>query len=245
MRSLARFQIAKGLPRRLTAVLTLLFVPLLLASCTGSRGGNIPYAAEGFGQPDLPSIATLASDYRIAPNDKIVVSVFQAEKLSGEYKVDLTGHIAMPLVGNVLAAQKTPLELQSHLAQLLEQKLLKNPDVTVGIAEAGGSMVTIDGSVKGPGMFPVFGKTSLIQAIAMAKGLDQYANPKRIAIFRQIDGKRTAAAFDLTTIRDGEEPDPDVYRGDIIIVDGSKTKEALRDMVSAVPIMGMFRPLGF
>jgi polysaccharide export outer membrane protein len=151
----------------------------------------------------------------------------------------------MPLVGNVLAAQKTPLELQSHLAQLLEQKLLKNPDVTVGIAEAGGSMVTIDGSVKGPGMFPVFGKTSLIQAIAMAKGLDQYANPKRIAIFRQIDGKRTAAAFDLTTIRDGEEPDPDVYRGDIIIVDGSKTKEALRDMVSAVPIMGMFRPLGF
>jgi polysaccharide export outer membrane protein len=238
-----RFRVRKA--RKWLTWLLLSLAPLALAACTGSRGGNIPYEASNFGQPDLPTMETLASDYRIAPNDKIVVSVFQAEKLSGEYKVDLTGHIAMPLVGNVLAAQKTPLELQAHVAQLLEQKLLKNPDVTVGIAEAGGSMVTIDGSVKSPGVFPVYGKTTLMQAIALAKGVDQYANPKRIAIFRQIDGKRAAAAFDLTTIRDGEETDPEIYRGDIIIVDGSKTKEALRDMVSAVPLLGAFRPLGF
>jgi len=232
-----------GLPR-LSYRLHCLFA-LALVGCTGSRGGNIPYEVKGFGQPDLPSIETLASDYRIAPNDKIVVSVFQAEKLSGEYKVDLTGHVAMPLLGNVLAAQKTPSELQLHIAQLLEQRLMKNPDVTVGVAEAGGSMVTIDGSVKGPGIYPVYGKMTLLQAIALAKGLDEFANPKRIAIFRQVDGKRMGAAFDLTTIRDGQASDPDIYRGDIIVVDGSKTRQALRDVVSGIPLLGFFRPLGF
>lgn len=223
----------------------LLLGAIALASCTGSRGGSIPYDVREFGQPDRPSVEALASDYRIAPNDKIVVNVFQAEKLSGEYRVDLTGHIAMPLLGNVLAAQKTPVELQVYLEQLLTQELLKNPDVTVGIAEASGSLVTIDGSVKGPGLYPVYGKMTLLQAIALARGLDEFANPKRIAVFRQVDGKRMGAAFDLTTIRDGQDPDPEIYRGDVIVVDGSKTRQALRDMVSGIPLLGLFRPLGF
>lgn len=226
-------------------ILLLGLAMLVLAGCAGSRGGNIPYEVRDFGKPDLPTTETLASDYRIAPNDKIVVNVFQAEKLSGEYRVDLTGHIAMPLLGNVKAADKTPTELQQYLAELLTQQLMKNPDVTVGISEASGSLVTIDGSVKGPGLYPVYGKMTLLQAIALAKGLDEFANPKRIAVFRQVDGKRLGAAFDLTTIRDGQDPDPEIYRGDVIVVDGSKTRQALRDMVSGIPLLGLFRPLGF
>ncbi len=218
---------------------------LALVGCAGSRGGSIPYQVSNFGKPDLPTTETLASDYRISPNDKILINVFQAEKLSGEYRVDLTGHIAMPLLGNVMAAQKTPVELQSDLKQLLTEQLMKNPDVTVGIAEASGSLVTIDGSVKGPGIYPVYGRLTLLQAIALAKGLDEFANPKRIAVFRQVDGKRLGAAFDLTTIRGGQDPDPEIYRGDVIVVDGSKTRQALRDMVSGIPLLGLFRPLGF
>ncbi len=76
----------------------------------------------------------------------------------------------------------------------------------------------------------------------MARGTDEFANPRRVAIFRRIDGQRMAAAFDLTSIRRGEMPDPDVYPGDIIYVDGSQARRALRDIFGALPILALFRP---
>ena len=72
---------------------------------------------------------------------------------------------------------------------------------------------------------------TLMQAVAMARGADENANPKRVAIFRQIKGKRSAAAFDLTSIRKGEMDDPAVYAGDIIVVDGSAIKAAQKQIM--------------
>lgn len=218
---------------------------LFLGGCASSRGGNIPYAVEGFSEPDAPSMTTLDPSYRIGPLDKLSINVFLVGDLSGEYVVDLTGNIAMPLLGNVRAVDKTPAELQEQLTESLSAKYLKNPQVSVGVLEATGSMLTVEGSVKKPGMYPAYGKTSLIQAIAVSGGLDDTANPKRVAVFRQIGGQRVAAAFDLTTIRSGEEEDPQVYRGDIIVVDGSKTKQAWRNIIYSVPFFGLFRPLGY
>jgi polysaccharide export outer membrane protein len=78
--------------------------------------------------------------------------------------------------------------------------------------------------------------------VARAGGLDESANPKRVAIFRQIEGKRMAAAFDLTDIRDGEAPDPEVYRGDIIVVDGNSIRRAWQDTMQSIGIFNIFRP---
>lgn len=216
---------------------------LLASACTGSRGGSIPYEVQNFGQPDAPSSAALDEAYRIAPLDQLSVSIFQVKDLSGQYEVDLTGNIAMPLLGNVQAVDKTPAELQADLENRLGETYLRNPNVTVGVVQATGSKLTVEGAVEGPGLYPIFGKMTLLQAIAMAKGLDKTANPKRVAIFRQIDGQRMAAAFDLTTIRSGEEKDPQVYRGDIIVVEGSGARQAFRDVLSSIPIFGLFRPL--
>lgn len=83
---------------------------------------------------------------------------------------------------------------------------------------------------------------TLMQAVAQAGGLDENANPRRVAIFRQIDGQRQAAAFDLTAIRRGEATDPRVYPGDIIIVDGSRTKEIQRQIMNSLPIFSIFKP---
>ena len=69
------------------------------------------------------------------------------------------------------------------------------------------------------------------------------ANPKRVAIFRQIDGRRMAAAFDLTEIRRGKSADPAVYRGDIVVVDGSGIKEMQSQLMQTIPILGLFNPL--
>jgi polysaccharide export outer membrane protein len=103
--------------------------------------------------------------------------------------------------------------------------------------------VTVDGAVKEGGSFPVGGPVSLIQAVAMAKGTSEDANPRRVAVFRTIGGKRQAAAFDLTSIRRGEMPDPQIYPGDIIVVDGSSVKAAQKQLFQSIPLLAIFGPI--
>jgi polysaccharide biosynthesis/export protein len=214
----------------------------LLAACADSRGGPIPYNVEGFGVPDAPKVVPLEQNYRIAPLDTLSVRVFKMTDLTGDYEVDLTGKISMPLIGEITAIDMTTAELDQRLTAKLGEKYLENPDVSVGIKSSTRRSVTVDGSVNKSGTFPVHGPTSLIQAIAAAGGTSENANPRRVAIFRQIGGQRQAAAFDLTSIRRGEAPDPQIYAGDIIVVDGSATKAAQRQILNSLPVLSIFRP---
>lgn len=217
---------------------------LLLAGCAGTRGGSVPYNVQDFGQPDPPSVFALEEGYKISPLDTLQVNVFQVDDLSADYEVDLTGNISMPLVGNVKAIDLTTQQLQTLLEQRLGEKYLQSPDVSVAIKSSTRNNVTVDGSVRVPGMFPVTGPMTLIQAIAMARGTDDNANPRRVAVFRTIDGERMAAAFDLTSIRRGEDEDPKIYAGDIIVVDGSNVRAIQREILTALPIFSVFRPFG-
>jgi polysaccharide export outer membrane protein len=81
-----------------------------------------------------------------------------------------------------------------------------------------------------------------MQAVAMARGTDENANPRRIAVFRTIGGERMAAAFDLVSIRRGQMEDPKIYPGDIVVVDGSAIKAIQREILQALPIFSVFRP---
>lgn len=231
-----------ALPARGGTILAALAALTLLSGCGSTRGGAVPYDVAGFGAPDTPKALTLEQDYRIAPLDTLDIKVFQVEDLSGEYEVDLTGNIAMPLIGSVQAVDRTPSELKTAIAQQLGAKYLQSPDVSVGVKSSTRRNVTVDGSVKAPGLFPVNGPMTLMQAVALARGTDENANPRRIAIFRQIDGKRMAAAFDLTSIRRGEAEDPQIYSGDIVIVDGSSTKAAYTKLLQTLPVISLFRP---
>lgn len=211
-----------------------------LASCAGTRGGPVPYNVENFGAPDAPVVATIEEDYRIAPLDTLKINVFQVQDLSGDFEVDLTGNIAMPLIGDVKAVDKTTQQLRTELVRRLGAKYLQNPDVSVAVKSSTRRSVTLDGAVRRPGIFPVTGQLTLLQAVAMGGGTDENANPRRVAVFRQIGGERMAAAFDLTSIRRGEAEDPKIYSGDIIVVDGSTVKAVQRELLQAIPIIGFF-----
>src|SRR5690606_19563708 len=137
---------------------------LALAGCASSRGGSIPYDVADFGEPDAISTITLDENYQIAPLDKLSVNVFQVPDLTGEYSVDLTGHIAMPLIGSVRAVDLTTAQLQQELYRKLNETYLRNPDVTVGVISSSGSSITVAGSVSRPGVFPVPGRITLIQS---------------------------------------------------------------------------------
>lgn len=177
----------------------------------------------------------------LGPADVIRVSVFGVPDLAGEYQVDFDGNIRFPLIGMVKAGGLTTGEFSQSLEQKLGEKYLQDPDVVVSVVESVGQRITIDGSVEQPGIYDLQGNMTLLQAVALAGGPGEGANPKKVVIFRQIDGQRMMAAFNLKDIREGEAEDPRVYGNDIVVMDGSVARARYGDLIRAAPIIGMFR----
>lgn len=226
--------------RPILCSILILTASVLAIGCADTRGGVIPYD-QPLAPPDKPSVQALETDYKIAPLDKLAIRVFKADDLSGDYDVDLAGHISLPLVGEVEAVNLTTAQLDQKLTELLGEKYFEHPDVSVAIKQSTAHVVTVDGAVKEAGQFPVTSSMTLIQAVALAKGTSDDANARRVAVFRTIDGRRAAAAFDLTAIRRGEADDPKIYPGDIIVVDGSSIKSAQKQFLQTVPLLSLFR----
>jgi polysaccharide export outer membrane protein len=177
------------------------------------------------------------SDYRIGPQDLLDVNVFQVADLSKQIQVDSGGKILLPLVGQVTAAGRTTSELSKDIATALQKSYLKNPQVVVSVKEASSQKVTVDGAVQQPGIYALQGPTTLMQAIALARGVDsKLANLKKVAVVRTVNQKRTAGMFDLAAIREGRAEDPQVYGQDVIIVDTSGGKSFLRDFAQTFPL---------
>jgi polysaccharide export outer membrane protein len=225
----------------LVARALLVVAALAAAGCTG-RGGSVPYEPVGLTAPDTQSQPMANALVPVGALDTVTVSVFQVESLSGDYKVDAQGKIDYPLLGSVQAQGRTTQELRQDIAAALSQKYLQSPNVQVAIKDRAEQTITVDGSVRNPGQFIVKGPTTLLQAVAMAKGTTEDANPSRVVVFRTIRGERLAGAFDLQDIRRAKAEDPVIYGNDIVIVDGSKARQVYRDLMSTLPILGLLRP---
>lgn len=199
--------------------------------------------AEALPAPDSAELAMDLSNYRIGPMDKISVSVFGASEMDREGTIDAAGNFSMPLVGTVLAAGKTPDELASAIEEKLRGRYLRDPNVAVNIQEARSQMVTIDGEVRQPGLYPVLGRMTLQQAIATAQGASEAANIKNVIVFRTVDGQRMAAMFNLGDIRSGRLEDPQIYGNDIVVVGENATRKLFRDVALSFPLLGRFVPV--
>jgi polysaccharide export outer membrane protein len=215
---------------------------LAMSGCAAGRGGSVPYAPTGFVAPDAQAEPVAASSQPIGALDMLNISVFQVESLTGEYKVDGNGKIDYPLLGEVQAQGRTTEELRQHIATGLSQKYLQSPNVQVAIKERAEQKVTVDGAVTQPGVYVVKGPTTLIQAVAMARGTTQDANPSRVYVFRTIRGARVAGAFDLKMIRRAQAEDPVIYGNDIVVVDGDKSRQMIQTLLQTIPVLGLLRP---
>jgi polysaccharide export outer membrane protein len=225
---------------RLTSTLVLITLALVLSACSGTRGGSIGYNPTHFGAPDAPPLAETSTEYHLAAGDTVTVHVFNVDSVSGDYQLDSAGRISVPLIGNVPAAGETTDSLTVILTRQLGAKYLASPQVNVTLKTATQKTVTVDGSVVAPGVYPVAGKATLIQIIAIARGTSEGANPKRVVVFRQIDGQREAAAFDLTTIRRGTDADPAIFAGDIVVVDGNNISAGWKTVLQTIPLVALF-----
>jgi polysaccharide export outer membrane protein len=178
----------------------------------------------------------------IGPQDKLDVNVFQVQDLSKAVTVETSGMILLPLIGQVRATGRTVKDLSDDIALKLGEKYVKDPLVTVTVTESASQKVTVDGAVTQPGIYPITGNTTLTQAVALARGTIEDANLRNVAVFRNEGDKRMAAVFDLSAIRTGKMPDPQVVANDVIVVDTSNGRRIIRSLGTLVPFMYLFRP---
>jgi polysaccharide export outer membrane protein len=179
--------------------------------------------------------ATRNSGYTVGPSDVLEISVFKVPELSKSVQVADTGTINMPLLGEVPAAGKTAQEIEQDLTRKLGAKYLKSPQVTVFVKDHNSQRVTVEGAVRKPGVYPIKGKLSLVQALATAEGVDKDLYSKDVTVFRMVDGVRTSKVFDIDAIRGGKAEDPALEQGDVVVVEVDKVKEGVQTALRIIP----------
>ena len=196
-----------------------------------------------FDKYSVPDQGGDVTDYRVAPMDVLEVTVYDAPNLSRPAQVSASGYISLPLIGDVKATGKTTDQLQTDIASRLRKDLMQSPQVFVTVKEYNSQRVTVDGAVKEPGVFPLKGKTTLVEAVAQAGGLSEMGSPSSVYVLRQVDGKKMAARFDLNEIRKGQKQDPVMRAGDIVMVDESGSKVMFKNLQAMTGFTGIFSML--
>ena len=185
---------------------------------------------------------TAGDDYKIAALDVVEITVLGVPDLSRTYQVASTGTITMPLIKTVQAGGKNTSELEADISRKLGATYLQSPQVSVFVKEFKSQRITISGEVNKPGIYPITGKTTLLQSLSLGEGLTLVADTSAVLVFRTVDGKRMGARFDLKKIQGGKVSDPALLAGDIVVVDTSATRSAMRDAKDFLSLTNLFRP---
>jgi polysaccharide export outer membrane protein len=179
--------------------------------------------------PDRPSL--------IGPLDTIEVDVFNVPELDREMQVDASGRISMPLAGTIDARGKTADELARAIEEALRGRYVRNPQVTVNIRSSVSQVVTIDGQVVEPGLYPVTNQMTLLRAVASARGLSEFAREDDVVILRTVEGRKMAGLYSMEAIRRGTYDDPPIYANDVVVVGDSPQRRLFRDFIAVTPLL--------
>jgi len=148
-----------------------------------------------YGQDGKEEIYT--AEYKIGAKDLLDISVFGLEELNKTVRVSEEGKISLPLLGDVEVEGLTKPELEKKLSQLLEEKYLQNPQLTVFIREYESKKVSVLGAVEEPGPYKLLGRQTLLQLISQAGGLTRDAGDLIIVIRQIQDGTSTALKISI------------------------------------------------
>lgn len=220
--------------RRTALPLLAVLASAALSGCTTS--GSLYHGAAAYDLIGVPKEGQDAKDYRIGRLDVLRVSVLYEPDLSNpSVRVDQNGQIDLPLAGPLQAAGKTTSELAAEIAVRLGTRYLRTPEVTVSVESSSTQKVIVEGDVNTPGVYDITGSASLLEALARAQSPSRVASLHDVVVFREVQGRRVGAVFDVTRIRAGLDPDPRIMGGDIVVVGVSYAKAAYRDVLQALP----------
>jgi polysaccharide export outer membrane protein len=205
------------------AVMILVSSPALSWAVTGDDvpPAEIPSSSELL-EPDATSVLAMAPDeagYLIGPGDVLDISVWKDEALTRSCVVRPDGFISFPLVGDVLAAGRTSSQLKTEMEGRLNRYV---PGVTLSleIKQINSMIIYVIGKVNNPGRFILNVDVNVLQALAIAGGLNTYAKRNKIRIFRHGSNETTIFPFEYDEVVEGKRLEQNIYlrRGDTVVI---------------------------
>jgi polysaccharide export outer membrane protein len=156
----------------------------VIGTVAGQRAGTPSSATgtEAAGTPALPP------GYVIGPEDVLSIVFWKDADMSAVVVVRPDGKISLPLLNDVQVAGSTPEQLRAQLIHAAS-KYVEDPNATVVVKEVHSRKVFITGNVLKPGTFPLAGDMNVVQLIALAGGLQEYADQKNIVVMRTDGGR--------------------------------------------------------
>ncbi|HEV2990479.1 MAG TPA: polysaccharide biosynthesis/export family protein [Candidatus Angelobacter sp.] len=194
---------------------------MLLAGSVAAQTGG-PNAKENAlpTKPPAPTdVAPNSSGYRIGEQDLLNITVWKEPELSGPVVVRPDGKITLPLVNDIQASGLTPAELRDLLSEKL-RPFVTVPEVTVAVREINSRKVFVIGQIAHEGSYRINSSTTVLQIIAEAGGLNEFANRKRIYVLRKENGAQVRLSFNYDKVVKGKDASQDVLLrpGDTIVV---------------------------
>lgn len=158
-------------------------------------------------------------DYRIGKGDVLEINVWKEEDLTRTVTVRNDGKISLPLLDDIQAAGKTPMELKAVISNKLSS-FIEGPVVTVIVKEQGSQRIYIIGEVKSIGEYVLNKDLTVVQALALAGGFTEWAKKDKIVLLRRSQGKEQRMIINYDDIVDGEKPGQNILlqADDTIIV---------------------------
>lgn len=216
-----------------------------VSACTGTpeitTGIVSPVAAPGTENYNFRSPTNSAQSYFVRAKDTLNISVVGEPSLSfAQIRVDEDGGFMMPMIGRVQASEQTVEAITRDITKRLAARYIRSPMVSVNVVSTVSNIVTIEGAVEEPGVFNFQTNTTLLGAMAMAKGPKRVAKLDQVVIFREVNGQPLAARFDLNLVRAGKMIDPVLSPNDRIVLGVSGSSQAWQDLLQALPVLALF-----
>jgi len=185
--------------------------------CAAAVSTQQPAAAPA--QPPTAAAATTPADYVIGPDDVLGIVFWELPNHGGDVVVRPDGKITLPLINDVQAAGLTPEQLRAAVEKE-SAKFIREPDVTVVVKQINSRKVYVTGQVNKPGTYTLTTPTTVLQVLALAGGVNDFAKKDRIVVMRTENGRTSSHKFNYKDVIQGKKLDQNIplKPGDTVVV---------------------------
>ena len=215
-----------------TLLTTVLVLAVLAPGVALAQSAPAPAQAKPAQKPPAPKPSTPAQKpavpgpavaiepgFTIGPDDVLGINFWRDQEMSGDVTVRPDGMITLPLIRDVKAAGLTPQQLADRVQTALRE-FITDASVTVVVRQMNSRRVFITGEVAKPGAYPLVSTMTVMQLIAVAGGLNEFAEGKSISVMRTEGGQTKTFPFDYKNVANGKKPGQNIVLkpGDTVVV---------------------------
>lgn len=236
-----------GFRSKVSASLIPTLLAMTVAGCASSPAPEVGLAASqadaSLGQANYT--VARPSTYLLRASDLISVAVFREPDLSlPTVRIGVEGNVSVPMLGSIPAAGMTAKQLEQDVTRRFAAVGLKDPMVSVNIAEYASHLVTVEGAVERPGVYSFQPGARLSSAVSLASGPKRSAKLSQVAVFRESSEGILVAKFDYGAVRQGTMLDPVLEPGDRVVMGTDGLSVFWEDFLKALPAFGVFAAAG-